>query len=98
MKQIKVTEELLKKWADMTDNNEHIEVRIEIAKFFKIDKINDDAYPGWEVLSAFETEKKLHEYHKCGNLSAECIVTRVMFNMIAHKYGQEISDKVSKCL
>lgn len=98
MKKIKLDNETLTKWADMTDNNEHIDVRIEICKKFKIDKIDDGAYPGWEILEAFKTEKKLHDFYQCGNLSAECLVTRIMINEIQRVYGEEIADKVSACL
>lgn len=98
MKKIKLEQETLDKWARMTDNNEHTDVRIEIAKKFRIDKLECKEMPSWWITDTFKTEKLLHEKYKCGNLSGECIATRLMFKLISDNYGADIAEKVYDCL
>ena len=98
MKKIRLRQETLDKWNNMTDGNEHIEVRIEIAKRFHLDMITEGAFAGMDFVSAFETEKYLRDITQRYNLTMECIVTRAMRSEIARIYGEEIAQKVLECL
>lgn len=98
MKQIKLDQATLNKWAEMTDENNHVEVRIEIAKYFHLDKIQDGFFRRMDFVDAFETEADLigRTHHR--NLPMSCITTRAMFSEIARQYGEDIAEKVWECL
>ena len=98
MKKIRLRQETLDKWNDMTNGNHHIEVRIEIAKRLHLDKITEGDFAGMDFVSAFETAKFLREVTHRYNLTMECIVTRAMRSEIARMYGEEIAEKVWECL
>lgn len=98
MKKSYLKQEILDKWNNMTDGNEHIEVRIEIAKWFHLDKITDGVFAGMDFVEAFKTAKYLRDITKRYNLTMECIVTRAMRSEIARMYGEEIAQKVWECL
>ena len=98
MKKIRLRQETLDKWNNMTDNNEYIEVRIEIAKRLHLDKITEGDFAGMDFVSAFETAKFLREVTHRYNLTMECIVTRAMRQEIVRLYGEEIAEKIWECL
>ena len=98
MKKIHLKQETLDKWNNMTDGNEHIEVRIEMAKRFHLDKITEGAFAGMDFVEAFKTAKYLRNITHRYNLTMECIVTRAMRSEIARMYGEEIAQKVWECL
>jgi len=98
MKRIRLKEETLKEWAQMTDGNHHVDVRIAIAKRFHLDFVEDGPFAGMDFVSSYETEKKLIDLTQRYNLTQECIVTRAMFFEIERQYGKEIAEKVWECL
>ena len=97
-KEITIDLATLKRWTEMTDANEHIEVRIEIAKTLHLNNIRGGLFKGTDFVYAYQSEYLLHKWHHCGNLATQCITDTAMFYEIARQYGQEIADIISECL
>lgn len=95
MKHIRLTQETLDRWAEMTNRNDHIEVRIEIAEFFKI-RHDDEKW--LDYASAWKQYKEVCEASSREALTASCILCRAMISEIARKYGEDVAEKVSECL
>lgn len=96
------SKELLKKWAKMTDENEHAAVRIEIAHYFG-DSINPSNYRGYDGAIGFEEcfkdiQKIRTEYYEDNILSVSNLLTHYMLIRIESVYGDEVMEAVSKCL
>lgn len=88
-----LTTEILSNWWSMTDNNNHIEVRIEIAEFFGV------KYQGrLSFADAFKEEKMIRDAANRVNLTAENILTAAMLDTIRETYGRAIADLVNACL
>ena len=96
MKQIELKPEQLKEWARMTDENQHTEVRIEIAKFFKLDWMH--AGTGGDFVGAYEADREIQNRYRSVNLPARVIVDNAMFARIAREYGKETAQQVYNCL
>ena len=95
MKKIHLTQETLDKWAEMTNANEHIEVRIEIAEFFDI---HHDGDKYLDYASAWKQYKALVKASGREALTASCILCRAMLAEIGEQYGVGVAMRVSDCL
>lgn len=93
-----ISEITYKRWSEMTEENQHLAVRIEIAKTFGLDVILSGPFAGMDFVDAFKTAKYLRELTGRENVSLECIATRAMFYEIEKRYGTEIMEKVRECL
>lgn len=94
------SKKLLEKWHDMTDNNEHAEVRIEIAKYFG-DTLNPTSYEtpfGFE--DAFKEIKQARSFDKEGLqiLITSNLLTKLMLERIFMVYGYNVYNAVNDCL
>ena len=98
MSKIRLRQETLDKWKNMTNGKEYIEVRIDIAKRMHLDKITEGDFAGMDFVRALETAKYLREVTHRYNLTMECIVTCAMRQEIVRMYGEEIAQKVWECL
>ena len=88
------TKYMLRKWAKMTDENKHIEVRLKIAKFFG-DTI------GFEYMRFYEVFQHLQDFqYRFHHQSSPtvCLLTRYMIDEIEQVYGEEVACSVSGCL
>ena len=95
MKHIRLTQETLDHWAEMTNYNNHIEVRIEIAEFFNICQKGKKYL---DFASAWKQYKTVCEHAQREALTASCILCECMMDEIRAQYGDEIADKVERCL
>lgn len=97
-----ISSRLLDKWADMTENNEHIEVRIKIAQH--IAKHFDKSFGLY--VNMFKALKKQRDAViadktyciKVDWLGNECAVTNLMFEDIEKYYGKELAEQIGACL
>lgn len=88
---MKPNKKTLAKWYQMTDENEHFEVRKAIAKYFN--------FPNFirafdELIEARDKPNGYGTY--C--LSAECLLTDLMFQSIEEQHGKDVSLAVNGCL
>lgn len=93
MKQIELTKETLAAWRGMTDRNEHIEVRIEIAKFFGL-----KSFLGFSFEDAWEEYLFVCETAQGEAYHASCILCESMLSEIHRQYGDVVYAQVSACL
>ena len=86
-----VDRETLIRWANMTDLNDHKEVRLEIAQYFNL-----PIYVAYYklLLAYIETNKSLPQQL----ITDYCKVTDLMLRDIKLLYGEEVSNKVKDCL
>lgn len=92
---------MLKKWAEMTDYNNHYGVRIDIAKWAQLENetlhinnhINHISY-----VKAFEELLDSVESRGIGLPNAQIILTNMMMQDIRRIYGEEVYRKINKCL
>jgi hypothetical protein len=97
-KTITIDPATLKRWTEMTDANEHNEVRIEIAKALHLDKVRGGLFKGRDFVYAYECELEIVRRTWHENTAFVCIVDRAMFYEITRRYGQEVADMISECL
>jgi len=95
MKEIELTEKTLKHWAEMTDANNHMEVRIEIAEFFDI-RHKGSKYR--KFADAWKEYKMVCEHARREALTASVILCDLMIDEIAREYGVEVAAAVHHCL
>lgn len=79
----------------MTNANEHIEVRIEIAEFFNI---HHDGEKWLDYASAWKQYKQVCEVAGREALTASCILCRAMLEEIGEQYGVGVALRVGECL
>lgn len=96
MKRIELKPEQLKEWARMTDENQHTEVRIEIARHFHLDYEHGGI--DFDFVGAYEADREIQDRCRCVNLPARCIIDNAMFARIQQTYGREIAAQVYNCL
>lgn len=97
-----VPQDLLKKWFDMTDNNEHIDVRIAIARYFMGFEKSFDLYV--KLFSALKRQKeyaiknRMQYTMRTDWLGNENAITDKMFEDIEYIFGKEIAESVCTSL
>lgn len=84
---MKPDKKTLDKWAKMTDENQHFEVRREIAEHFWLDGF---AVAFDELIDA--RDKGIYA------INAENLLTDVMFEKIRKQYGDDAADAALACL
>lgn len=88
----RLTKTLLKKWAKMTDENNHREVRVEIADFFdqksRADYFRKDAI-------TWDEKEQTYVY---SNFGAYCDVAAMMLQEIKDTCGEEVYNLIRHCL
>jgi len=100
MKMKAPTEVQLKKWAMMTEDNEHGEVRVEIAEWFQSTKEWKENCRVRDYVDSFKyiisVQKKEH-YLPHELCEARCILTHSMIEDIG-KFDSKIADEICSCL
>ena len=91
--EVQITSAQLMRWAQMTDENYHAEVRYEIARFLAQFSYYFDIYEHMFLSYMNFAEEKLR-----GNFGVLCSLTDSMFEEIRKEFGEEVADKISKCL
>ena len=92
-----LTSALRNRWAKLTDENQHQQVRIEIAEY-----LTTNIHPRFEMY--VDMFKVMQKYVKKGNvprefLQIECIVTDTMCqNVINNFNNEELINQINKCL
>lgn len=96
MKQIELTDKTLKRWAQMTDENNHIEVRIEIAKYFALDW----KHCGTEgdFVGAYTNARTISDRYNIVDIATRVIVDYAMIARIRKEYGKRVAERVWNCL
>ena len=100
-KDVKLSQGLLEQWAKMTDENQHIEVRIEIANFLAEYDKSFELYSNiFEVLKSHkDIATKVRGYNiNTDWLGNECAVTNPMFEDIKKIFGKKVEELITKCL
>jgi len=93
---MKPDKKTLDKWAKMTDENQHFEVRREIARFFTVKPSNNRYFSDMFVEAFDELIRSRH--FGCYPLRAEILLTNSMFEEIRKKHGNEAADAALACL
>ena len=80
-----------KKWAKMTDDNNHSELRQDVCRYFAIEL---------EGRSLAEAYKELQQANEAGAyiLHTQCLLDSIMLSKLAYEWGKEIADRVRLCL
>jgi len=95
MTQIQLTENTLKEWAWLTNENQHTEVRIAIARHFDL---HYGAQERLKFADAWQEYAENRDALNCGSPTIESILTWTMLDQIRAKYGEDIYKKVCDCL
>lgn len=97
-----LTEKLLRRWYEMTDNNLHSEVRQEIGKWCDDNNIS---YPKFGIRDGESWEnifKELAEVKECRSsfeiYTINVVMVRVMMEAIEQSMGTTVKDKIWECL
>ena len=80
-----------KKWAKMTDDNNHSDLRQEICRYFALEidgRSLEEAY--FELQRANDKGANI--------LYTQCLLDVMMLNKIAYEYGNAVANKVRLCL
>jgi len=96
MKKISISPDKLQEWAGMTDNNEHIDVRIEIAKYFGLEYKRESLEH--DFVGAYEHCKLIQERFQCATFPIYVIVDDAMIERIRREYGGKVAEQVCACL
>ncbi len=91
MKTINITNKTISRWAELTDNNCHTLVKIEIAKYFGFDTYQ-------KILELIDAEHDRIGYIASYLSQIRLIIGEAMMERIHDEYGHETYQKVSKGL
>lgn len=83
---------MLPKWARMTGDNEHFDVRKDISDYFGISYCNirlADAYQ--ELIEARDAETVYA-------IKAELLLDSILFDILRKEQGEEVANEVMDCL
>lgn len=90
-KSIKIEKNVLDKWSEQTNENDHINVRINIASYFSF--IREENFFK-KILSISEKKKYLTECQRTSYLK----MSDVMLKKIRKIYGDDVYNSVLACL
>lgn len=87
----KILDAKCKKWAKMTDDNYHSELRQDVCRYFALE---------FEGNSLEEAYNELQRANEKGAyiLYTQCLLDRIMLLKLEYEWGKEVANKVRLCL